>query len=352
MTGGTHAQGHGRGALWRRARPWLFGAFLAVVLVLLVRYARNVEWREVGTVLAAYDAKILLGAAVLALVSYLLYAAYDLAARAWTGHSLSRRRVALIAAISYAFNLNLGALVGGAGFRVRMYTRSGLELGVVARIIGFSVATNWLGYVLLAGGLFASAQVALPENWPIGATVLRALGVAMLLAVAGYLAACALRRERAFTLRGHRFELPSLRLAGLQLALSAANWLAIGAILYVLLRMDVPYPTVLGVLLVAAIGAAMVHVPAGLGVLEAVFIALLGARVGEPTLLAALLAYRAIYYVVPLAIATALYAAFEARGGKRSNARGRSRTGTASRPADFKSAASTGSATRAPAGSR
>lgn len=317
---------------WQRARPWLLGAFLATVAVLLVRYARGVDWRAVGSVLAAYEARTLFAAGALALASYGLYATYDLAARRYTGHALSRRRVALIAAVSYAFNLNLGALVGGAGFRVRMYTRSGLDLGTIGRILGFSIATNWLGYVLLAGLVFATGQVDVPAHWQLGSTALRALGFALLAAVGGYIAACVAWRGRTFRIRGHRFELPAPGLAALQLALSAANWLVIGAILFVLLGTEIPYPTVLGVLLLAAVGAAMVHVPAGLGVLEAVFVALLGTRIGEPAVLAALLAYRAIYYAAPLALATILYAIFEARGRHEptKRKRGRSRGARAS----------------------
>ena len=62
------------------------------------------------------------------------------------------------------------------------------------------------------------------------------------------------------------------------------------------------------------------HVPAGLGVIEAVFVAVLGPAgmdlAGEPRLLAALLAYRAVYYLLPLLFALAFYLAFEARRGR------------------------------------
>jgi hypothetical protein len=51
------------------------------------------------------------------------------------------------------------------------------------------------------------------------------------------------------------------------------------------------------------VAGVLTHVPAGLGVLETVFVVLLGDRIPEPELLAALLAYRAIYYLVPLGLA-------------------------------------------------
>jgi hypothetical protein len=107
--------------------------------------------------------------------------------------------------------------------------------------------------------------------------------------------------------------LPSGRIALLQLALSAVNWLLIGAVVWTLLQRHVDYPTVLSVLLVAAVAGVITHVPAGLGVLEAVFVALLAHRVPQGELLAGLLAYRAIYYLAPLAIASLLFLVIDRR---------------------------------------
>src|SRR5688572_4723195 len=152
---------------WARVGRWIMAAFVVAVVVLLVRYARNVEWGEVAAAVGAYEAGTVVIAAALAALSFALYGSYDLAARAYVGHRLTTWRVLLIAFVSYAFNLNLGALVGGAGFRVRLYSRSGLRLADIGRVIAFSVATNWLGYVLLAGAVFAAGFIAPPEDWKI-----------------------------------------------------------------------------------------------------------------------------------------------------------------------------------------
>jgi uncharacterized membrane protein YbhN (UPF0104 family) len=144
--------------------------------------------------------------------------------------------------------------------------------------------------------------------------VLQALGVLMWGVVAAYLLACVLLRERrSFVVRGHTVTLPPARMAVLQLALSCANWLTIAAVVYVLLRGQIGYGSVLGTLLVAAVAGVVTHIPAGLGVLEAVFVALLGERLDTQTLLAALLAYRALYYLVPLMLATGVYFSLERR---------------------------------------
>ena len=58
-------------------------------------------------------------AAALVLASHLTYASYELIGRRYVGHCLSTGRVLGVGFVSYAFNLNLGSLVGGVGFRLR-----------------------------------------------------------------------------------------------------------------------------------------------------------------------------------------------------------------------------------------
>jgi glycosyltransferase 2 family protein len=304
----------------RRHERWMRGLsllILVVVAVLLARYARAVDWPAVGHALAAYRPGRLITAAALGALSYLLYCGYDVAARAYTGHGLSTRRVIAIAFVSYAFNLNLGALVGGGGLRYRLYTRYGIRGGTIVRIIAFSIVTNWSGYLLLAGGVFVFGLLLLPEGFAVGSTSPRILGALMLATLVGYLLLCAFGHHRTWKLRGTAFAPPSLPLAGVQLALSSANWLAIAAILFILLEQRVDYPSLLGVVLLGAVAAAMTHIPAGLGALEAVFVILLGNRIAQADLLAALLAYRALYYLVPLLVAVVVYVAFESRGRRR-----------------------------------
>ena len=85
--------------------------------VLLVRYARSVDWPQVAKAMASYGTSTLLLAMALVATSYLLYCAYDLAARRYSHHKLPTGRVMAIAFTSYAFSGHIGALVGGVGVR-------------------------------------------------------------------------------------------------------------------------------------------------------------------------------------------------------------------------------------------
>lgn len=79
----------------------------------------------------------------------------------------------------------------------------------------------------------------------------------------------------------------------------------------------VPYATTLAVLMAAAIAGVVTPIPAGLGVIEAVYLALLGGTVPQGRLMGAVLAYRALYYLVPLAIGIVLYVALERAASRR-----------------------------------
>ena len=94
---------------------------------------------------------------------------------------------------------------------------------------------------------------------------------------------------------------PSLPVANLVSSLnSAANW-TVG---------------VASVLLLAAIAGVITHIPGNLGVLEAVFVALLSHRMPRHELLAGLVAYRVVYFLVPLLLAVLVYLLMEARAKK------------------------------------
>jgi len=304
---------------WPTARRALSTAFLLLVATLIFNQARRIEWPLVGAALAEQPVGGLLLALALAAASHALYSTFDLFGRRYTHHKLPTRTVMGITFISYAFNLSLGSLIGGIAFRYRLYAKRGLSTGTITRIVSMSMLTNWLGYFFLGGLAFMLFPLALPDEWPIGEATLRSIGAALLAVALAYLCACVFARQRHWHVRKLRLTLPSARMAGLQLALSSVNWMLIAAIVYVLLEQRVAYPTVLAVLLIAAVAGVITHVPGGLGVLEAVFIALLPGNVPETELLAALLAYRAVYYLLPLALATTLHLVTAARFRARTN---------------------------------
>lgn len=294
----------------KRIGTWVFFALIAW---LLVKQARGIDWDEVLDAFSKLPATTLAMAACLAASSFVLYSTFDLLGRRMTGHPLGAAKVMGVTFVSYAFNLNLGSLVGGVAFRYRLYSRLGLDNPTITRVLGFSMLTNWFGYLVVAGAAFCFWPLDLPADWKIDNGGLRVLGAVLLALAAAYLALCTFASDKTWHIRGHAFQPPPLRMALLQMLMSCANWCLMGGVVWLLLQQKVAYPEVLAVLLVGAVAGVITHVPAGLGVLEAVFVALLSHKLPQGQILAALIGYRALYYLLPLAVATVGYLAMELR---------------------------------------
>jgi uncharacterized membrane protein YbhN (UPF0104 family) len=329
---GQEGEHQGEPGGWRgiTQRPWwpwftrgIALAFFACVAWLIFRQARTVDWPAVLQALRALPWRALAVAGVLALASHFVYGTFDWVARYCCGHGLRRSTTLGIAMTSYAFTLNLGSLVGGVGVRYRLYARRGVDVGTIGQVVGMSVLTNWVGYLLLAAVLpwlwqppAVAGWTAQPWQWRLGGAALGCLPVA-------YVVLCTLRAGRALTLRGHAFPLPGARVAVWQVAASACNWSLMAAALWTVLQGQVGYPTALATVLAGAVAGLVLRVPAGLGVLESVGVALMTtATLGEDKVLAALLAYRALYYFVPLVLAALAFGVAEIRWRRSEAAQG------------------------------
>ncbi|MES2399293.1 MAG: lysylphosphatidylglycerol synthase domain-containing protein [Pseudomonadota bacterium] len=298
-------------ALWPKVRRWVLPLLGMAVLGLLISHAHTVDWAGAWVALKRYSPWLLLGVLGLATVSHTIYGCFDLIGRHHTQHHLPVWRTWAIAIASYALNLNLGSLVGGVALRTRLYYQAGVKEFQIAQVIGLGLATNWMGYCLLAGSLFAAGLISPPDQANMAPATMRWLGVLLVLVAAAYVLACGIARGRQWTIRGRTLRLPAPQIAVLQIGLSALNWSLMGAMMYLLLGAQVPYGTTLCVLLAASIAGVLIPVPGGLGVLEAVYLALLSGSVPQGKLMGAILAYRALYYLVPLAGGVMLYAFLE-----------------------------------------
>jgi uncharacterized membrane protein YbhN (UPF0104 family) len=179
-----------------------------------------------------------------------------------------------------------------------------------------SLITNWLGYIILAGILFAGRMVDLPEGAKIGLTALQLLGFVLLAIAASYFVACRFSRRRSFHFRSHKIELPNIKIAFFQAGLAIINWMLMGLLIFTLMPDKVSYQTILGILLISSVAGVIAHIPAGLGVLETIFITMLHHQLSKGSILAALIGYRILYFLLPLAIACVIYLIFESRAKK------------------------------------
>lgn len=286
--------------------------FVCLIVALLVRAGLTIEWSEVIDAILDTPASSLWIAGAAVVASYVVYTGFDLLGKWYLGHAVPWWRTMMVAYISYAFTMNFSAAVGGLALRLRMYGKQGLNPGQIIRIMGLSITTNWIGYCLLGGVVFASGAVQPPESWEISGGPLRVIGVLMVVAALAYLGLCAKSKTRSWNIRGHEIELPEWRIAVLQLVLASCNWSLMGFIVYTVMPGDTPYATILGTLLIGSIAGAIAHIPGGLGVTEYVFITLVS-DVPRHQVLGAILVYRALYYIGPVLISGAWYLLNELR---------------------------------------
>ncbi|WP_019605169.1 lysylphosphatidylglycerol synthase domain-containing protein [Teredinibacter turnerae] len=317
----SHSVSHMKNKIpWGTLKKVASGLFFLLVAYLLVSKARELEWNKIWSTFRETDTATLWLATVIGMACYLAYASYDLIGRKLFDVEIPAYKTVLAAWISYACNLNLGAIIGSVALRYRLYSRLGVKPSTVTKIMGVSVFSNWAGYVMLAGGLFVTGAFEPPESWAVGDIGFRLLGGVFLALVATYVGVCAFANQRTYRLRDREFTLPELKIVAWQLTTAAVHWTLMATVIYQFFQGDLDFTTVYIALLVSCVAGAVSHVPGGLGVLEAVFVALLAGELPRHEILAGVFAYRCVFYFVPLAFTLPLYGIFETVLAKKSDA--------------------------------
>ena len=313
------------GIIARAARVKTYALItVGAMLVVAVAYAlrgliHTLDYHRVVESVRTTPTRALLLAGLATVASYATLIGYDLSALRYVGARVPIAVAALASFCAYALGntIGLGPLTGGA-VRYRFYSAAGLEPGQVGRIILFCALSFGVGIVSVSGLSLLIEAPTLASLIRLPEIELRALGVLCLIAIAGFLVATALRRQP-IRIGGLRLRLPSFRLAILQLLLATTDITVSAGVLWALLPpTHLSFFAFVGVYAGAlALGVAS-HIPGGIGVFEGVVILAVGRHMPPDTVAAALLLYRAIYYLGPLGLAALLLGGFEIRRGTRS----------------------------------
>ncbi|MBN8998313.1 MAG: bifunctional lysylphosphatidylglycerol flippase/synthetase MprF, partial [Rhizobiales bacterium] len=274
----------------------------------------EVNYDDVIDTLHATPITSIAAAIGLTALSFVALGIYDLSALAFLGKRVAYPMVLLTSFCAYAVGntAGFGPLTGGA-IRFRFYGRLGFEPADVAKIVAFITIAFGVGLagVVALGLVFDPADLAAPLGLP--PAVLAAIGGAILLALIGLFLLSASGRA-SLTLRGATFSLPSARIMAMQFAGTVLDVTLSAAVLYVLLpQTDLGFPAFVAIYAVAVGLGVASHVPAGLGVFEAVIVAVVGRTASIDAVLSALFLYRLIYYGLPLLAASGVVSAFELR---------------------------------------
>lgn len=299
------AQAIHRRSCYGRLASALSLAITAMAAVILIRLFRDIDIRHVVAALVAQPPRRLFAATGFVMAGYLMLICYDAFALRVIGWKNVPYRVAALAGFtSYTIGHNVGAAVfTAAAIRYRIYGGCGLGVGDIARIAFITSLTYWLGNALVfgCGAIYAPEAVTALDRLP--PELNRAIGFAALVALGGYLLWLS-RRRRIIGRPGWRLVLPGPAATLLQTGIGALDLGCVTLAMCVLLP-NVPAPGALqaGVAFVAAMLLGVIsHVPGSLGVMEAVMLLSLP-QIPPEALLASLLTFRLLYFVLPLLLA-------------------------------------------------
>jgi len=262
---------------------------------------------EIWAAVTGLPAFRLILAFVCAAGSYLCLTGFDTLAIRTLGKRVAYPKIALTSFISLGIGHTVGVAVLSSGaLRYRLYSGFGLTAGDVAKVILMCAITVGLGLMGL-GGLSLVVRPRLDiGGWAISPVLARAVG-ALCLALVGLYVFMAWRRKTPVRVRGHEIRLPDARIAMAQVALGTVNFAFVAGTLYQLLAGAASYGQTVSAYVIANLSGLVSHVPGGIGVLEYVISKL----VDRGDVLGALIAFRIIYFLVPLALAVTLLIAAE-----------------------------------------
>jgi phosphatidylglycerol lysyltransferase len=273
-------------------------------LWLLYRELRSFHPREIAAAIRGLPLRSIALALAATVASYLAASGYDWLAVRYARHPLGWRKTvqATVAGIGVGNATGFGVLTSGS-VRYRFYSSWGFSGTEIARVIGFCTLSLWIGFLSLGGLFFTIESIDLPAMLHVPFLSVRPLGIAFLAAVAAYALLALLLRRRELRIGRASFALPTPGYLPLQILVAAGDWMGASFALYAVLsaRVTIPWPQFMVLYVLALIAGVVSQVPGGLGVFETVFVVVLSGRAAAPTVLGAILVYRAIFDLLPLA---------------------------------------------------
>lgn len=319
-SGAEHAAGSAGASTRREAiKRWAMRAFWIVALIvggwLIHRTFRTYGIDHILSAIAAVPTGRLIAAGAFAAASYACLTLFDWLGTRYVERPLPWRHVATASFVS----LSLGHSIGFAGLssgaiRYRFYNRWGFSTGDVARLVVFCGTTVGIGLTTLAGIALVADPWLARDVTGLDETTSRLAGLACLAVVAAYVALAAFR-PAPLRLWRWTLDIPSPRLAIAQVVVGTVNFALVAACLHQALAAlsDAPYLGVASVYVLANVATLITHVPGGLGVIESVVTALVPAAQA----IGAVVVFRVVYFLVPLAIGATVLAFVELRLARR-----------------------------------
>ena len=302
----------------QKVGPLLTFGFFCLIAYLLYQALSEIKLSDVKLALTQFNLSGIAPILLLVLINFLILGSFDMLGLRYLGvKDLHTFKIYWSSIVCNAFTLNLGAFVGGLGLRYRIYRGWDVPLGTITKLIMFSTLGNWIGHVLLVSITMiiypekVQALTALPK---IGIYSIGALGSC---AIILYFILCFRRTQ--ITFKSEKFVFPPISIAFLQLFLSLIQWTLLALIINILITKigaQADFYQILFTYLLTGIAGVLTHIPAGLGVHETIFLRM-NLDISPSNIIAVLIAFRLLYYQIPLMVAAPGYFILELYQKKR-----------------------------------
>lgn len=299
---------------WQRVGFVLSLVIIGTAVSVLYRMLHKIDVSEVWRAVHATSMRDVAIAALFVAGGYFTLTFYDLFALRTIGKRHIPYRIAALAGFtSYSIGHNIGATVfTGGAVRYRIYSMYGLNAVDVAKICFVAGLTFWLGNVTVLGiGITVHPEAAGAIN-QLGAGVNRALGIGLLAVLAGYLA-WVFTAPREIGRGGWTVTLPNGPTTLLQIVIGIFDLMFCALAMYMLVPAEphIDFITLAVIFVTATLLGFASHAPGGLGVFDAAMLVALW-QYDKEQLLAGLLLFRLLYYLVPFALAVTIVGIREA----------------------------------------
>jgi glycosyltransferase 2 family protein len=279
-------------------------AIFVIALFVLYHILRDINPHALLTALKATDFRTLLIAACFVAAGYVTLTFYDLFALRTIGRTDVPYRVAALGGFtSYAVGHNVGASVfSGGAVRYHIYSKWGLSVADVTKICFVAGLTFWLGNVTVLGlGIFyAPAAARALDQLPLWLN--RGFALLLLALLTAYVA-WVWTKPRVIGRDDWHLRLPGGPLTLVQIAIGIVDLSCCAAAMYMLMpdQPNLGFVTIAVIFVAATLLGFASHAPGGLGVFDAAMLVALW-QFQKEDLLAGLLIFRLLYYIIPFMI--------------------------------------------------
>jgi len=295
---------------WKRLGIVASLLIIAFAITTLVRTLRGVDTAVILTALSDIPAGNIALAALCVVCAFFTLTFYDFFALRTIGKKHVPYRIAALSSFtSYSIGHNIGATVfTGGAIRFRIYSDYGLNAIDVAKICFLSGLTFWLGntFVLGIGMTWHPAAASAMDQLP--PAINRLIAIGGILAIGAYLAWLSLgENRRELGQNGWKVVLPSARLTLLQILIGVVDlgFCALAMYLLVPAEPQIDFMSLSVVFIIATLLGFASHAPGSIGVFDAAMLVALP-EFGREQLLATLLVFRVLYFVIPFGLAISI----------------------------------------------